>query len=70
MLISHLAIAGFFCLIDYPETAKFLSQDEKQEIYRRLEQDRSYLADEFSMRFFWDAVRDWKIWVHMVITIG
>lgn len=37
---------------------------------RRLEHDRASLADHFAMQFFWDAVKDWKIWVHMFITIG
>jgi MFS family permease len=22
------------------------------------------------MQYFWDAIKDWKIWVHMFITIG
>lgn len=55
---------------DYPATAKFLSEDERKEVTRRLEQDRSSLADEFSMKYFFDALKDWKIWVHMFITIG
>lgn len=55
---------------DYPATAKFLSSSEKEEVTRRLELDRSSLADEFDTRYFWDAVKDWKIWVHMLITIG
>lgn len=36
----------------------------------RLKLDRSSLADEFDKKYFWDAVKDWKIWVHMFITIG
>lgn len=55
---------------DYPETAKFLNDDEKHEVTRRLKLDRSSLADEFDMKFFWHALQDWKIWVHMFITIG
>lgn len=55
---------------DYPATAKFLTETEKKEISRRLEEDRSSLADEFGIQYFWDAVKDWKIWVHMFITIG
>lgn len=51
---------------DYPATAKFLTTAEKEEVTRRLEQDRSALADEFDMAYFWDALKDWKIWVHMV----
>ena len=48
---------------DYPATAKFLSSSEKQEVQRRLEEDRSALSDEFDLKYFWDALRDWKIWL-------
>ncbi|KAH7021930.1 major facilitator superfamily transporter [Ilyonectria destructans] len=64
------AFAAFFVMNDYPSTAKFLTIAEKEEVTRRLEQDRSALADEFDMKYFWDAIKDWKIWVHMFITIG
>ncbi|KAG9080073.1 hypothetical protein FRC06_007104, partial [Ceratobasidium sp. 370] len=67
-----LIIAGiaFFVINDYPETARFLNEEERTEVVRRLREDRSALADEFGMRYFWDAIKDWKIWVHMFITIG
>ena len=55
---------------DYPETVKFLTPAEKQEVLRRLESDRSYLADEFDTKYIVQAAKDWKIWVHMFITIG
>ncbi|KIW71098.1 hypothetical protein PV04_03303 [Phialophora macrospora] len=64
------AVLAFWVMNDYPSTAKFLTPDERHEVSRRLEQDRSSLADEYDMKYFWDAVRDWKIWVHMFITIG
>jgi sugar phosphate permease len=64
------AVLAFWVMNDYPSTAKFLTPEERHEVSRRLEHDRSSLADEFDMRYFWDAVRDWKIWVHMLITIG
>ncbi|KAG9086957.1 hypothetical protein FRC07_012948 [Ceratobasidium sp. 392] len=67
-----LVVAGiaFFVINDYPETARFLNEEERTEVVRRLREDRSALADEFGMRYFWDAIKDWKIWVHMFITIG
>ncbi|KAF1814745.1 major facilitator superfamily transporter [Eremomyces bilateralis CBS 781.70] len=65
-----IAIAAYFVMQDYPDTAKFLSVAEKKEVVRRLQEDRSSLADEFNMKFFWDGLKDWKIWVHMFITIG
>jgi MFS transporter, ACS family, DAL5 transporter family protein len=53
---------------DYPDRAKFLSEAERVEVVRRLKADRSSLADEFEMQYFWAAIKDWKIWVHMLIT--
>ena len=70
MRLNLTAIVAFFVMSDYPSTAKFLTPEERHEVSRRLEHDRSSLADEFSMKYFWDAVKDWKIWVHMFITIG
>ncbi|EXJ79660.1 hypothetical protein A1O3_07940 [Capronia epimyces CBS 606.96] len=67
-----LVIAGvaFVVMNDYPSTAKFLTPEERKEVTRRLERDRSSLADEFDMKYLWHAIKDWKIWVHMFITIG
>ncbi|EOD45223.1 putative high-affinity nicotinic acid transporter protein [Neofusicoccum parvum] len=70
LLTFGIAIMAFFVMHDYPETAKFLDEDEKREVSRRLKLDRSSLADEFDMKFFYHALQDWKIWVHMFITIG
>jgi hypothetical protein len=55
---------------DYPATAKFLTAADRDEVTRRLEHDRSSLDDRFIMTYFWDALKDGKIWVHMFITIG
>ncbi|RYP67946.1 hypothetical protein DL771_006979 [Monosporascus sp. 5C6A] len=70
IVVGNEAIIAFFVMQDYPATAKFLSPAEKQEVQRRLEEDRSALADEFDLKYFWHALKDWKIWVHMFITIG
>jgi hypothetical protein len=51
-------------------SAKFLSEEERTEVERRLKTDRSSLADEFNLKFAKDALLDWKIYVHMLITIG
>jgi hypothetical protein len=55
---------------DYPSTAKFLTAEEKTEVTHRLTQDRSSLADEYDTKYMFHALKDWKIWVHMFITIG
>lgn len=51
-------------------SAKFLTEEERTEVERRLKADRSSLADEFNLKFAKDAFKDWKIYVHMFITIG
>jgi hypothetical protein len=61
---------AFFVKHDYPQTAKFLSTEEKTEVTARLKLDRSSLADEYDMKYLWQAMCDWKIWIHMLITIG
>lgn len=67
---TAIAVAAFFYMHDYPSTAKFLTPQEKVEVTARLTQDRSSLADEYNTKYMFHALRDWKIWVHMFITIG
>lgn len=69
-LIRSEGVIAFFVLYDYPDTASFLSDDERQEVRRRLEIDRSSLADEFRMQYVWDALKDWKIWVFCFMQVG
>ncbi|KAK3324986.1 major facilitator superfamily domain-containing protein [Apodospora peruviana] len=70
ILTVVVACFAFWAMYDYPNTAKFLTDDERTEVLARLKRDRSSLADEFDMQYFWAALKDWKIWVHMFITIG
>ena len=45
------ALWAYWAFNDYPDTAKFISDLERKEIYRRLDDDRSSLADEFNVKF-------------------
>ncbi|KAM5357724.1 hypothetical protein ACJZ2D_015971 [Fusarium nematophilum] len=64
------ALASYKLMSDYPERAKFITEEERIYIQERLRLDRSSLADEFAMKYFWDALADWKIWVHMLMCTG
>jgi MFS family permease len=64
------ALWAYSAFKDYPETAKFLTPTEKHEVHRRLEEDRSSLADEFDRKFVWDAFKDWKIYAHCFNFLG
>ncbi|KAH8587354.1 major facilitator superfamily domain-containing protein [Bisporella sp. PMI_857] len=70
--ILTLVVAGgaYWIIVDSPTKASFLTDSEKQEVERRLKEDRRSLADEFNTIYIWDALQDWKIWLHMLITIG
>ncbi|KAF2644260.1 putative nicotinamide mononucleotide transmembrane transporter protein [Massarina eburnea CBS 473.64] len=65
-----IALVAYFFMYDYPDTAKFLTTDDRNEVQRRLEADRSCLDDSFKVEYILNAVKDWKIWVHMLITFG
>jgi len=70
LLTLAVAAVAYWAINDYPSTAKFLTTEERVEVERRLKSDRSSLAEEFLMKYAKDALKDWKIYVHMFITIG
>lgn len=70
LLTLAVASVAYWVINDYPRTAKFLTPPERVEVERRLKEDRNSLADDFNMKYLWDALKDWKIYVHMFITIG
>lgn len=70
ILTLVVAFVAYWAINDYPRTAKFLTEEERTEVERRLKSDRSSLADEFDVKYALDALKDWKIYVHMLITIG
>ncbi|KAH7021857.1 major facilitator superfamily domain-containing protein [Ilyonectria destructans] len=70
VLTVLVAVFAFFALHDYPDTAKFLTPNERQEVIRRLQEDSSVLSNKLHSKFVKNALKDWKIWVHMFITIG
>jgi len=70
--LATIVVAAFakFIINDSPETAKFLTEEERTEVKARLKLDRTSLADEYDSKFLFAALKDWKIYVHMLITIG
>lgn len=55
---------------DYPLTARFLNPSERQVVLQRLDEEQAYMPKDFRLRYVKDALLDWKIWMHMVITLG
>jgi len=67
-------IAGMFCwwlVFDWPETARFLTLEDRVRVQRRIIMDRQgHNADDFDKRHIHAALRDWKTYGYMVIYMG
>jgi MFS family permease len=57
---------------DFPDEAKFLSDDDRRRVIRRLKNDNQASAnhEKFDMKFFWESVKDWKTYAFAVIYMG
>ncbi|KIK56348.1 hypothetical protein GYMLUDRAFT_174358 [Collybiopsis luxurians FD-317 M1] len=68
-------IAGalsFFIVQDFPDTAKFLTEEERTVVVRRLQGDDQFSAagEELKMKYIYKSILDWKTWVGMIIYVG
>lgn len=65
---------GCFCwwmVFDWPETATFLTDEERVRVQRRLIKDRQgKTAEDFDKRHIYAALKDWKTYGYMVIYMG
>lgn len=67
ILVSFTAYGAIY---DYPATAQFLTEDERSEVQRRLKEDSGHLSNEFNVKYVWQAIKDWKIYIHMLICMA
>ncbi|KAG8528623.1 uncharacterized protein KY384_006310 [Bacidia gigantensis] len=70
ILTVLVAIIGYFTIYDFPETAKFLTPEEKEWVIHRLKYQGSQQSDklvaeaaEFKWRYVLDAFSDWQIYL-------
>ncbi|EPE06875.1 major facilitator superfamily transporter [Ophiostoma piceae UAMH 11346] len=72
ILTIVLGIVSFWMVHDFPDDAKFLSPEDRVRVIRRLKMDQQSSAEheEFQMFYLWQALRDWKMWLGMVIYMG
>ncbi|KAM0457996.1 hypothetical protein ACHAPV_001363 [Trichoderma viride] len=75
------AASAFFLLFDFPETATFLTEEERAFVIHRLKyQGQVQLladgtanqalvaqAEEFQWKYVWQAFTDWQIWVNIFV---
>ncbi|KAF7894263.1 hypothetical protein EAF00_007777 [Botryotinia globosa] len=65
-------LLSFFFVHDFPDTATFLSEQDRARVIRRLKMDKQSSAEheEFKMEYFWAAVKDYKMWLGMITYMG
>ena len=67
-----IGVASFWMVHDFPDDARFLSDDDRARVICRLKADRQSGAEHeaFRMAYFWASLRDWKTWTGMIIYMG
>jgi len=51
-------------------SATFLTPKERTEVQRRLQDDGGHLVDDFDMKYVYQALKDWKIYIFMIICMA
>lgn len=66
------ALASYWIIQDFPNTAKFLSEAERTVVIRRLQADSQFSAagEKFKMKYIKQSLLDWKTWVGMMTFAG
>ncbi|KAH7084246.1 high-affinity nicotinic acid transporter [Paraphoma chrysanthemicola] len=70
LLSILVSIIAYWCIYDYPDTAQFLKPHEREEVERRLRADHGHLSNDFDMKYVWQAIQDWKIYIFMLICMA
>ncbi|EIM82963.1 MFS general substrate transporter [Stereum hirsutum FP-91666 SS1] len=70
LLTVIIAALAFFFMHDYPETATFLTDSERRHIVALLAEDSKNLAKGYSHKYFWQAIKDYKSWMQIVVYMG
>ncbi|KAI0268861.1 MFS general substrate transporter [Gloeopeniophorella convolvens] len=65
-----IAFSSYFFMYDYPETAGFLTEEERQFVVQTLKEDAKGQATHFDMKFVWQALTDWKTYLQIVAYMG
>ena len=63
---------SFWMVHDFPDEAKFLTDQDRTRVLWRLKEDQQSSAEheEFKMTYLWAALKDWKTYCGMLIYMG
>ncbi|KAK6344077.1 hypothetical protein TWF696_007724 [Orbilia brochopaga] len=67
-----IGIASYFILVDFPDEAHFLTDDERLRVIRRLRADNQASAnhESFSFKYVKQSLSDWKTYMGMIMFAG
>ncbi|KAF5357517.1 hypothetical protein D9758_012490, partial [Tetrapyrgos nigripes] len=65
-------LVAFWLVVDLPETAKFLTPEERAFVIAKRKMDTSFVGEEehFEMKHVIQAVTDWKLWIQFPTYFG
>ncbi|KAL1967856.1 hypothetical protein VTN77DRAFT_2545 [Rasamsonia byssochlamydoides] len=70
------AVISFFVIYDFPDTASFLTEEERAWLVHRLryqgsdEQTRVHEVERFEWKYVWDAFTDWQVYLGLIMYWG
>ncbi|KAI0175530.1 MFS general substrate transporter [Hypoxylon sp. FL1284] len=72
LLTVVFAVLSFWMVHDFPDQARFLSDVDRIRVVRRLKLDQQSSAEheEWKMSYLIAGLKDWKMWLGMVIYMG
>ncbi|KAJ5088902.1 hypothetical protein N7456_012518 [Penicillium angulare] len=67
-----LGFLSFRMVVDFPDKANFLSEDDKRRVLRRLalDQQSSAVHQDWDNAFIWASLKDWKTYTSVFIFMG
>jgi len=72
MATALIGLCSWFFLVDFPDEAHFLTDDERLRVIRRLKADQQHSASHegFQMKYVWEGLSDWKTYLGMIMYMG
>ncbi|KAF3929739.1 hypothetical protein AA313_de0210315 [Arthrobotrys entomopaga] len=72
IITTLIGLVSYFVLVDFPDEAHFLSEDERLRVLRRLRNDKQASAtrETFQLKYAWQSLVDWKTYVGMFVFMG
>lgn len=67
------ACSAYFLIHDFPDTASFLTEEERTFVVHRLENQDSMRVDQdeaFKWLYVWQMFGDWQVWVFVLVFLG